>query len=164
VNSVENPAIKVGEIENLATWVQRMLPVQSYRQLIFVVVAAALVSLGFFGIFRILPPGGVVIGMLLGMFPFLAGALPTRLCINVTGGPSLKRDLLRNLEDAAFRFGYKSKDIVEGVVTLKPRLPKILVWDENTVRLLEQQDAIVIIGPLLATSFLRKKILEQVGA
>jgi hypothetical protein len=160
---MENQAITVGEIENLANWVHRVLPIQSFRQLVSVVVAAALVSLGFFGIFRVLPPAGVVVGMLLGMYPFLAGALPTRLRIKITGKPSLKREALENLEDAAFRIGYKSKNIVEGVVTLKPKLPRVLVWDENTVRLVDQQDAIVILGPLLATSFLRRKILKQVG-
>jgi len=159
----ENHAITIGEIENLANWTHRVLPIQSFRQLISVVVAAALVSLAFLSIFRILPLIGVVVGMLLGMYPFLAGALPARFQIVVTDKLSLKRALMDSLEEAAFRFGNKDKAVSEGVVTLKPKLPRFLVWDENTVRLVDQQDAIVIIGPLLATSFLRRKIVKQLS-
>ena len=53
--------------------------------------------------------------------------------------------------------------MVDGVVTMKPKLPKILVWDENTVRLEGQQAAIVVTGPMLATSVLRRKMLKRLN-
>ena len=61
-----------------------------------------------------------------------------------------KRELLETLQATAFRFGYKNHTIVDGVVTMNPKLPKFLVWDENTVRFVE--DAIVVTGPMPATS------------
>jgi hypothetical protein len=160
---MDREMVSVGEIENLANWVHRILPIQSLRQLVDLVVIVALLSLGFFALFRIAPPGAVVVGMLLGICPSLAGVLPTRFQIDVGGNVLMKRELMENLEAAAFRFGYKQRAVVDGVVTMKPKLPKVLVWDENTVRLQEQQTAIVISGPMLTTSVLRRKILKQLN-
>ncbi len=99
--------------------------------------------------------------MLLGICPSLAGVLPTRFQIDVGGNALMKRELMEYFEAAAFRFGYKHRAVVDGVVTMKPKLPKVLVWDENTVRLEEQQTAIAIMGPMLANSVLRRKLLKQ---
>jgi hypothetical protein len=155
--------VVVGEMENLANWVHRVLPIQSLRQVVFVVVTSGATSLGFFAIFKSVPPAVVVVGMLLGMHPFLAGVLPTRFRINVAGNHLLKSELMANLEGGAFRSGYKHHTIVDGIVIMKPKLPRFLVWDENTVRLQEREDAIVVWGPLGATSGLRGKILKQLN-
>jgi len=151
----------VGEIENLANWVYRVLPIQSLRQVVFVVVTTGAISLGFFAIFRASPPAVVIVGMLLGMHPFLAGVLPTRFRIDVAGNLLLKSELMASLEGGAFRSGYKHRTIVDGIVIMKPKLPRFLVWDENTVRLQEPEDAIVVWGPSTTTSMLRRKILKQ---
>jgi hypothetical protein len=158
---MDKERIVVGEIENLANFGHRLLPIRSFRQLVSVVVAAGFISLGFFALFRELPPGPVVVGMLLGMHPFLAGALPTSFRIKVAGNLLLKRELLERLKGAAFRFGYKNQTMVDGIMIMKPKLPKFLVWNENTLRLEERGDAIVVCGPLVATSMLRRKILKR---
>ena len=158
---MDKDRVVVGEIENLANWVCRVLPIQSLRQLVFVVVTAGAISLGFFAIFRAAPPAVVVVGMLLGMHPFLGGVLPARFRIAIADDLPLKRELFTNLEHAAFRFGYKNQRVVDGIVIMKPKLPRFLVWDENTVRLQEREGAIVVWGPLSATSMLRRKILKQ---
>ena len=163
MGSMDKQIVNVGEIENLANWVHRILPIQSLRQLVDLLVIVALLSLGFFALFRIAPPGAIVVGMLLGILPSLAGVLPTRFRIDLAGNLFLKKELLENLEAAAFRFGYKHRTMVDGVVTMKPKLPKILVWDENTVRLEGQQTAIVVTGPMLATSVLRRKMLKRLN-
>ena len=104
---MDKDRVVVGEIENLTNWVYRVLPIQSLRQVVFVVVTAGAISLGFFAIFKAAPPAVVIAGMLLGMHPFLAGVLPTRFQIDVGGNGLMKRELMENLEAAAFRFGYK---------------------------------------------------------
>jgi hypothetical protein len=160
---MDKDRVVVGEMENLANWVHRVLPIQSLRQLVFVVVTAGAISLGFFAIFRAVPPAVVVVGMLLGMHPFLAGVLPTRFRIDVADDVRLRRKLFANLEQAAFRFGYKNQSVVDGIVIMKPKLPRFLVWDENTVRLQEREGAIVAWGPLSAMSTLRRTILKQLN-
>ncbi len=160
---MDKDRVVVGEIENLANWVYRVLPIQSFRQLVFVVVTAGAISLGFFAIFRSIPPAIVVVGMLLGMHPFLAGVLPTRFRIDLAGNLLLKSELMANLEGGAFRSGYKHRTIVEGIVIMKPKLPRFLVWDENTVRLQEREGAIVVWGPMATTSALRRRVLKQLN-
>jgi hypothetical protein len=160
---MDKDRVVVGEMENLANWFHRVVPVQSFRQLVFVVVTGGALSLGFFAIFKAAPPAIVVVGMLLGMHPFLAGVLPTRFRIDVAGNLQLKSELLASLEGGAFRSGYKHRSIVDGIIIMRPKLPRFLVWDENTVRLEEREDAIVVWGPLGATSGLRGKILKQLN-
>jgi hypothetical protein len=155
--------VVVGEMENLANWFHRVVPVQSFRQLVFVVVTGGALSLGFFAIFKAVPPVVVVAGMLLGMHPFLAGVLPTRFRIDVAENLRLKSELMASLEGGAFRSGYKHRTVVDGVVIMKPKLPRFLVWDENTVRLEEREDAIVVWGPMGTTSGLRGRVLKQMN-
>jgi hypothetical protein len=152
--------VEVGEIEKLARAVQRIVPIQSFRQLVSLVTITALISLGFYSIFKIAPPSFVLLGMVAGMYPAFAAVLPSRFHIYIPGNPTLQRDLWENLEGAAFRFGYKSKTVVNGIVYMKPRLPRFLVWDENTVRLEAQQDKIIVYGPLKVSTELRGKILK----
>jgi hypothetical protein len=161
MGTTNNGRVAVGEIENLANWLHRVVPIRSFRQLVSVLAAAGLVSLGFFIIFRAVPPGAVVVGMLLGMCPFLEGVLPSRFRIDIAENSRLKGEIFGVLEHASFRFGYKNQSVVDGVVIMKPKRPRFLVWDENTVRLSEQGDAIVIEGPLVTTSVLRRRVLKQ---
>jgi hypothetical protein len=87
--------------------------------------------------------------------------LPSRFRIDIAENARLKGEIFGVLEHASFRFGYKNQADVDGVVIMKPKLPRFLVWDENTVRLEERGEEIVVEGPLVATSVFRRRILKH---
>jgi hypothetical protein len=150
--------VEIGKVKgpHPARW---LFPIQSFRQGVSFFAPLGMVGSAFLAIGKFivheLPPLGVILGMLAGSVPVLVRVLPSRFIITVNDEIK-RREIIGFIEDKARRYGYKNKTVDGRRISLSPKLPRILVWDENTVHVEEGDETITVVGPIAAVKYLHK--------
>jgi len=124
--------------------------------LIILVSALAMQSLALLAGVRLLPTAVLLGAMAVGGLISVLMVLPARFTVS----PSSERAVARVIEELKF-MRYIENGVQDNAVVYRQSLPRVLRWNEGTIRLARDGDDLIVSGPVTNVSRVRKGLMTR---